>query len=648
MKTQDTITLNLAATLLAGILSSFMLFVLSNTFTPAILLPIVFSIGAAVFQYTCVIKPWHKALGELLGKALNLQESVSASPGTKPEPAPPPAEPEAKKSKTGETKKSPTGETKKPPTGELKKSTTGETRKSVTGETDTSIVSGNIDQAITGVDQLSALRHSIEVATEKTRENRLRENALIQHAVDVICVIDLQAKLLQVNPASTSVWGYRPEELIGRQITDFLVSDDVKNTMKAILGAEKSIDKMYFENRFRKKSGEIVDMYWSAHLSASDRGLFCIAHDITERKRAERLLRESEERLRGILQSLPAGVVLVDKEGKIDFMNTTALELSGYQESELKAKSASKLFSFYDDNSPDDFESSIPKSGPSFDCVITRSTGERFPAEASTRKINRSSGGTAHLVIFLDVTMKHEVEQAKREFVAMVSHDLRTPLTAISLIFAYMLDGLAGDLSEDGIDFAKRGQSSCDRLMTLVQDLLDLEKMRAGKFVMSMEETSIQELVTASIDAVKPYADAQEIKLAAICEDIKCYCDGARIIQVLINLISNAIKFSVSNGTVYIEAKNGSDFLTLCVSNKGKTIAHDKLTSIFEKFEQADSSGAIERKGTGLGLTISKTIIEQHSCKIWVESSDDKGTVFSFTIPKTAPVTDQTSQAVVS
>ena len=630
MKSQDTVTLNLAATLLAGLLSSFMLFVIGKTFTPVLLVPIAFACAAAFFQYKCVLKPWHKALGELLAKALNLQESISSAPGTAPQKI---------DHSISQSTAVAAAASKTEDLGAVQPSSR------ILDKNSSNYVTNNLEQPRSG-DQIGALRKSIEIATEKTRENRLRENTLIQHAVDVICVIDLNSRFLSVNPASSSVWGYKPDELIGKQVTDFLVSDDVNNTMKAILGAEKSIDKIYFENRFRKKSGEIVDMLWSAHLSATDRGLFCIAHDITERKRAERLLKESEERLRNILQSLPAGVVLVDQQGKVDFMNTTALDLSGYQEKELTGESASKLFSFFDDTTPDDFESSIP-STPSFDCIITRSTGERFPAEASTRRINRASG-PAFLVIFLDVTMKHEVEQAKREFVAMVSHDLRTPLTAISLIFAYLLDGLAGELSEDGIDFARRGQSSCERLMTLVQDLLDLEKMRAGKFHMNMEETSVNELVKASVDAVKPYADAQEIKLSANCPEIKCYCDGARIIQVLINLISNAIKFSVSSGTVLIEGKEGGDFLTLSVSNRGRTIAADKLNSIFEKFEQADSSGAVERKGTGLGLTISKTIIEQHSCKIWVESSEDRGTIFSFTIPRSVPINDPDAEAVVS
>lgn len=586
MKTHETTRLTIAATLLLGLTCSLLMtFMLPGSSQAAsnyraqglmmALLPFMLSMLAAYFQYKFAMKPWQKALGELVLKALNLQESSQST------------------------------------------------------------------QAPASGDQLSVLRESIEVAAEQFKETRLREKALLQHAVDVICVIDLKCKILSVNPASYSVWGYRPEELVGRQVTDFLVSDDVKNTMKALVGAEKSIDKIFFENRFRKKSGEIVDLLWSAHLSASDRGLFCIAHDITDRKRAEQLLRESEERVRGILESLPAGVSVVNQDGKIEFMNKTASELSGYAKEDLQNLEAELVFSFFK-TAP----GAAAATTPGFDCQITRKSGERFPAEASIRAISWGKA-TAVLVIFLDATMKHELERAKREFVAMVSHDLRTPLTTINLIFAYQLDGLGGELNADGKEFAMRGQQSCERLIKLVQDLLDLEKMRAGKFSMTVVDTPFKEVVSAAVEAVEPYAGSQGISLKVDCPEINCYCDGGRIIQVLTNLIGNAIKFSLEDSDINVTVQDNGPVLTCSVSNHGRTIPKDKLTSIFEKFEQADAKGSIERKGTGLGLAISKTIVEQHGGKIWAESSDADGTSFSFTLPKSANKTEAASEKTV-
>lgn len=481
-------------------------------------------------------------------------------------------------------------------------------------------------------DKLALLRTSIESAASQVKEARERERMLIQYAADVICVIDLTGKIISVNPASRSVWGYNPQELKGNQITDFLASEDVANTMKALVSAEKSIEKIVFENRFRKKSGEIVDMLWSVHVSASDRGLFCIAHDITERKRAEAMLRESEERIRKILEDLPAGVALIDKNAKIAFMNRTAMQLSAYAAEDLSGLQAAQIFSFVK-SSAFSF-ADIEHLSTGFDCQVFRSTGESLFVEASARDISWERE-QAVLVIFIDATMKHEVETAKREFVAMVSHDLKTPLTTINLILSYLQDGMGGELSKDAGGLVRKGQESCLRLMNLVQDLLDLEKMRAGKFRMDVVDTGIREIAVAAIAAVEPYGGSLGVKIDLDCaEQLSCFCDGARIIQVLINLLGNAVKFSVPGGNVRLEIRQPDSQTVFSVSNRGKVIPADKLAIVFEKFEQSSAGGAEERKGTGLGLTIAKTIVEQHCGKIWAESSEEKGTCFYFTLPQ--------------
>ena len=464
-----------------------------------------------------------------------------------------------------------------------------------------------------------------------------REKALLQHAVDVICVIDLSGRLMSVNPACKSVWGYKPEELVGKQVTDFIVSEDVNTTMKSLMGAEKSIDKIYFENRFRKKNGQIVDMLWSAHVSATDRGLFSIAHDITERKRGEQLLRESEERLRIILESLPAGVAVIGSEGQIEFMNHAGLEMTGYTADLFQLAernfNASSIFGFFKPAFASSLKAGSAPTETEFECQIVRLTGEGFPAEASTRRLHWNAQ-PACLVIFLDATLRHELERAKREFVAMVSHDLKTPLTSIGLIFSSMIDGFCGEVNEQGLAYANRGKQSCERLMMLVQDLLDLEKMKAGKWAMDIVETPVLELIESAADAVERYALAQQVHMELNCPELSLQCDGGRIIQVLVNLIGNAIKFSYPEGKVLISVKEEDSQVTFTVSNHGRKIPTEKLKSIFEKFEQADSRAAQERKGTGLGLAISKSIVQQHGGEIWAESSDEEGTRFSFTIPK--------------
>jgi PAS domain S-box-containing protein len=612
MKLQKTTGLIVAATLFVGVSSALTVLCcaavptgraaagLQPGFTSIALsfMPLMLACLVAFLQYRCVMESWQKALGELTG-SLNLDESGKAEPKAEPQ-----------------------------------------------SQTIATRTCANKDQYV-------LLRKSIEETRSQFEETRKREKELIQHAVDVICVLDLTGRLLSVNPAASTVWGYSPEELIGRQITDFLAGEDVDGAMKsAIARSEQSIDRIFFENRFRKKSGEMVDLLWSAHLSAKSQGLFCIAHDITDRKRAERLLQESEERIRRILESLPAGVAVIERKGRIDFVNKMALELTGYSSMDIQNLSARDLFSFFKDGElalhsatltqgPAVSQGEIPGTG--FDCQIARSSGERFPAEVSVCQLAWGES-TACLVVFLDATAKYEVEQTKRQFVAMVSHDLRTPLTAINLIFDYLIDGLGGELSKGGREMAGKGQESCQRLITLVKDLLDLEKMQAGKFVLDIVETSLPEVISAAVAAVKPYAESQGVSLSISCAPEKCFCDGGRIIQVLTNLLGNAIRFSEPEGNVLVEAKGNQSWVTVSVSNRGRMIPADKLKSIFEKFEQAGERDEKERRGTGLGLAISRTLVEQHGGNIWVESSKEKGTRFSFTLPEITQAGDTTSK----
>ncbi len=482
-------------------------------------------------------------------------------------------------------------------------------------------------------DPMNYLRGCIQYAAIQMKETRNRENSVIEHAVDVICVIDINCKILSVNPAASSNWGYTEQELIGQLLTDFLISDFVEETLGSIIGAENSIDKIYFENRLQKKSGEVVDLLWSAHWSASEAGLFCVAHDITERKHAEQQLRESEERVRRILEELPAGVAVVNKHGFIEFMNKAGCELTRYSPEEVPGILASSIFSFLKEPFSSAHFHDAANGTDAFDSFVVKKTGERIPAETSISKLQLSKEPT-RAVIFLDMTTKYEMERTKREFVAMVSHELRTPLCSIDMILSFIEGGHGGELNTEGKKLSLRAIKESRRLMNLINDLLNLEKMEAGKFTMHFANTPVNEIVQRSVDTVERFARAQKVTIAIKgVADQSCYCDGARIIQILVNLIDNAIKFSPEESTVTLLVASTPDTLQVSVHNHGREIPSDKLIKIFEKFEQVDATNAVERKGTGLGLAICKTIVEQHGGTIHAKSSATEGTALEFTLP---------------
>lgn len=481
---------------------------------------------------------------------------------------------------------------------------------------------------------------SSKFQTAGSNDDKMR--LMIENAADVICLIDTNCNFLQVNAAATRVWGYRPEELIGKNLRDYLENDSsVEKTLNAIVGAEQSIAKITFENRFKKKNGRVEDMLWSAHWSVSDGGLFCVAHNITERKQAEKAIRESEEKVRGILENLPAAVVLINRSGCLEFMNRAAYAMTGYDSNvDLSEIRAASLFSFCTEPfQMAQLKELIDKERSVFETLLSSSFGEHIPCDTSLSMIE-NQGEQSCLVILLDARIKHELERTKREFVAMVTHDLKSPLTSILTVLASFSEGRGGDLTDQGRASAIRAENECMRLIKLIQELLDIEKVKAGKFQIHAKNTSIAVTIQSAIKAVDQLAALHDVTITVTTpSSLICYYDGARIIQVLVNLLDNAIKYAQPGSEVSLTVSDQGDNAQISITNKGKTIPAEKLNNVFERFEQVDQSDASEKRGTGLGLAICKTLIEEHGGKIWAGSSEE-GTTFAFTLPKEALSSD--------
>ena len=236
----------------------------------------------------------------------------------------------------------------------------------------------------------------------------------------------------------------------------------------------------------------------------------------------------------------------------------------------------------------------------------------------------------------LDITERYELDKAKREFVAMISHDINTPLNSILLTLNILSDGKLGQLSEKGEKRAREALDETRRLIKLIKELLDLEKMASACFSMQFEDTSIQEIISHSVAAVKPSAEARNLSIKIASNEARCKADGARLIQVLVNLLSNAIKFSPIGSAIKILIEEKGELIRIAVADSGKGVPEDKQKLIFEKFAQLERKDWQQRGGTGLGLAICKIIIEQHHGQIGVENSrSESGSIFWFEIPKT-------------
>jgi signal transduction histidine kinase len=263
--------------------------------------------------------------------------------------------------------------------------------------------------------------------------------------------------------------------------------------------------------------------------------------------------------------------------------------------------------------------------------------------ENTARLVSRNAldlpkGGSdeiAYLDRMLFETGNHllELETFKRQLISIVSHELRTPLLSVSSALELFGEGVFGDLPEKAKIRLKFAQEEADRLIRLINDLLDIEKMEAGKFVLDKSEIKVAELIETSTTSVVQLAEAKQIKLEPSVVDATLCADRDRLCQVLINLLSNAIKFSPEAGVISVKVETGESYMEFRVSDQGRGIPEELRAKIFDRFVQVEKTDASVRGGSGLGLAIAKAIVEQHGGTIGVESELGHGSTFWFKVP---------------
>jgi PAS domain S-box-containing protein len=238
-----------------------------------------------------------------------------------------------------------------------------------------------------------------------------------------------------------------------------------------------------------------------------------------------------------------------------------------------------------------------------------------------------------------DISERKKVEQIKDDFISVVSHELRTPLTSIRGSLGLLLGGVAGELPEKARTLTEIAATNSERLVRLVNDILDIEKIESGTMAFRPAPVDLVPLVAQAVESNRAYANLYDVELRIVRPEMgeagaNVLADTDRIQQVLANLLSNAAKSSPRGGTVAIGVERGDGSLRVSVADHGPGIPLEFQSRVFEKFAQADTSSTRQKGGTGLGLSISKAIIERHGGHLWFETVPDRGTTFSFTLPE--------------
>jgi PAS domain S-box-containing protein len=353
--------------------------------------------------------------------------------------------------------------------------------------------------------------------------------------------------------------------------------------------------------------------------------------DLRRRQTAEEALVASEANYRLLMQRAADAIVIVNSEAMVSDANDRAAEMIGRPRSEIIGLA---LRAFVRSDRADS-AAVLPmlRYGhiTSGEFWVLRPDGSRVAVEIRAALLD---DGRIQ-IIARDISERKEVERMKDEFVSVVSHELRTPLTALRGSLGLLASGRFDDTPEKRSRMFELATSNTDRLIRLVNDILDVERIDSGNATFERKQANVAGLIEGAVDVVRPMAERSGVTVEwnAPSPSLNIWADADRITQTLTNLIDNAVKFSPSDSVVTVMARQNARMAQFEIRDHGRGIPQDKRDLVFKRFQQVDTSDAREKGGSGLGLAIARSIVEQHDGTIWIADTDGAGTTFCFTIP---------------
>ncbi len=495
-----------------------------------------------------------------------------------------------------------------------------------------------------------------DVTIQRTAELTLRESEakyrqLVEGSLGMVFTHDLEGKLLSLNTHGAMTVGRTVEEMVGRPLQEF-IPPERQTALKDYLRTIRDVGEAQGQLHMAHSDGEVrVITYRNKLIDVPERTPYVLGFgiDITEQVRTERKLNSLTRQSNSILESVGDGIFCIDLEGRVTVVNTAAAQMLGYSQEEMLGYEMHSLIHHTKaDGEPYPVsESPVFRSLSNFgtarviDEVFWRKDGTSFPVEYIARPLVEAhaseSGGTRAngvVVAFTDTTERRALDRMKDEFISTVSHELRTPLTSLRGALGLLSGGALEQRPEKSEQMLEIAISNTDRLVRLVNDILDLERISSGKSELRMSMVRADWLLNEAINTQKARTPGLNMKIFSAPDEVRVWADPDRVLQVLNNLLSNAIKFSKPDGEIHLTARKLSEQEAIFeVRDHGRGIASEKLENIFERFRQGDASDSRALGGTGLGLAICRSIVNQHGGKIWATSTVGQGTTFHFTLP---------------
>ena len=344
-------------------------------------------------------------------------------------------------------------------------------------------------------------------------------------------------------------------------------------------------------------------------------------------------LKQTDARIRSIVETLTVGIIIARANGEIDFVNQVMEKLFKHEQLKFIGSSIDDHISFADGGFQaivGSQKSEILEETKVLETMAYREDGHKFPVAVVLKKIDWLDDKKRFLIALEDISERKRIEKLRSDFTAMITHNVRSPLNSLLAFLELLSRGKYGTLNEKGKDSVVTVERAIDLIVTLISDLLDLDKIEAGLLELNLSDTTNEEIVNRSIAAVKNLAELKHIELSSDIGKADLKADQGRLIQVLVNLVSNAVNHCDEGSKITIVSQQEKELVRFVVKDNGPGIPEDKLPTIFEKFTQVSSM----KKGTsGLGLTISRALVEEHGGEIGVESEFGKGSKFWFVVP---------------
>ncbi|HEY9676390.1 MAG TPA: PAS domain-containing sensor histidine kinase [Drouetiella sp.] len=363
---------------------------------------------------------------------------------------------------------------------------------------------------VSGKDELAQIDEIYHQMYQDLQILRQKERAILDNASQVICSLDKDLKITDINDASNKVWGISPAQLLGNRFLELLPDEDKAEIRSTLQSAMRNKTEARFEARIIKVDKSLCETAWSATWSEAQNSLYCVVTDISEQK---------------------------------------------------------------------------------------------------------------------------ELERMKQEFVSMISHDLRTPLNSVLAAIELVTSGHFS-LDDQVQIYMDRAHRNLKYSLSLINQLLEIEKMESGHIKLEIDVTSTKEIITKAVEAVLDLSNSKQITIKMPETNFELIGDTDRLVQVTINLLGNALKFSPNGSEILITEEEKQDCLRVTIADRGRGIPRDQQSGIFERFKQVNPADRVEKQGTGLGLAICKTIVEAHNGRIGVVSEPGAGSSFWFEIPK--------------